>query len=201
MNYTEIVNAAKMYADRNDLEVSDNIDTFIIMAESRMNRLLLTYEQTHRIQTSTRSDQEYYSLPDEYNGMRSITYTSESGVEVNIDYVTPEFINNYDTTSGKYVYTIINQQIQISPRLGAAGILEIVFYRKVGNLNKTNPVNWCSISNPDIYICGIICEIETFVKNYDVAKMWDSRMERGIKELVDIDIDKRWTGTTLTIRT
>ena len=39
MNYTQIVNASKGYADREDIEVSESMPIFVAMAEARMNRV------------------------------------------------------------------------------------------------------------------------------------------------------------------
>ena len=48
MNYSELVAASIAYADRYDLEVSQNMDIYIVMVESRINRLLKTRKQSAR---------------------------------------------------------------------------------------------------------------------------------------------------------
>ena len=77
MNYTDLVGAARAYADREDADVGNNMDIFIIMAEARMNRLLKTREQSTRAYVATVDDQEYYSLPPDYAGMRDIQLNSD----------------------------------------------------------------------------------------------------------------------------
>lgn len=209
MNYTELVAAAKSYADRNDIEVSDNIDTFIIMAESRINRVLRTYEQTHRIFTTTILGQEFYALPRDYNGMRVIQYNDgqvdgEGSKSHPMKMLSPEMMVEIQSKPAEslddYYYTIVGQQIQVHPTLPASGTLEILFYRKVPTLSIVDQSNWCSENHPDIYLSGIIAEIELFVKNYDTAQMWDVRMTRAIKELHGSDIDKRWAGNPMVMR-
>lgn len=206
MNYNDITAAAKLYADRQDLEVSDNIDTFILMAESRINRLLKTMDQTHRIYTNTFGGQEYYSLPEEYNGMRSIQFNSgdaDASKVITLEYVTPETIATMQQSSHpeqKHYYTIVSNQIQLHSPLPGGGTIEIVFYRKVPNLTATEKTNWLSEDYPDIYIAGILTEIELFVKNYDIAKTWDAKMSRSIEELKSVDIENRWAGNSLTMR-
>lgn len=206
MDYTEIVSAAQMYADRQDFEVNQSIDIFILMAEARINRKLKTYEQTHRIFTSTKKDQEFYALPDDYNGMRAIQYNTglvdEKGTKsISLEYVTPETLVDYQLEQkGGYYYSIVGQQIQVHPILPTGGTLELLFYRKVPNLNSQSKSNWCSNTNPDIYISGLCAEIELFVKNYDASQLWDQRMSRAIKELSDNDFDNRWAGNPLQMR-
>lgn len=204
MNYSEITEAAKRYVDRSDYEVSESMDIFIYMAEARINRMLKTYEQTHRIFTATKDGYEYYTLPSDYNGMRSIQFNtliadSEESKVSTMEYVTPETIAQYKQIglTGGYYYSIVAQQIQVYPMLPSGGSIEILFYRKVPPLSNQNPTNWCSDNNPDIYLSGICAEIATFVKDYNAASGWDAKMSRAISELKDSDFDKRWTGTPI----
>lgn len=207
VTYDEIVNAATAYSDRYDIDVKSNMQIFIIMAEARINRVLKVREQTHRIYTPTVEGKEYYTLPHEFNGMRSIQFNhggvDDGSLPVPLNYVTPEVItrmqhSEYDEQL--QYYTIINNQIQLHKTLPGKGTLEMVFYRKVPPLNKDNAINWMSADHPDIYLAGVIAEIETFVKNYEVAQGWDAKMSRSIDELADNDISARWTGAPLAMR-
>lgn len=204
MDYAEIVKLSQAYADRVDAEISSNIDSFIKMAESRINRGLRVAEQTHRVYTQSIADREYYTLPPEFNGMRVIQFNSgqvDNSEVMVIEYVTPEQITTCQAkgNSNNY-YTIINNQIQFHPTLPAEGTIEMVFYRKVPNLNATDNTNWLSETNPDIYIAALTCEIELFVKNIDASAIWNQRMQDSIERLRSNDIDKRWTGVGLTMR-
>lgn len=208
MDYIQIINASKAYADRNDIEVSDNMDTFILMAEARINRGLKTANQTHRIFTKTVYGREFYTLPSDYNGMRSVHFNTgevdaEGSQAKQLYYATPEQIVDLQENSpitDVYYYTILNDQLQLHSTLPGNGTIEMVFFRKVPNLNSENKTNWISINDPDIYLSGICAEIELFAKNYDSASLWDSRMTRAIGELEINDIRNRWAGNTLTIR-
>lgn len=208
MNYAELVAAAKAYADRQDIEVNDNIDTFILMAEARINRALKTANQTHRIFTNTAEGREFYTLPPDYNGMRAVHFNTgkvdaEGSQAKQLYYATPEQIVDYQEigpNTGVYYYTILNDQLQLHSTLPGKGTIEMVFFRKVPNLNKDDNINWISQDDPDIYLSGICAEIELFVKNYDAAQLWDARMSRAIEELETNDIRNRWAGNTMTIR-
>lgn len=205
MNYEEVVNAAKAYADRNDIEVSNSVDTFILMAEARMNRVLKTREQSARIYTPTVTDQEYYGLPSDFRGMRDIqlnTESSEGSLKAPMNYLSPMSFNIEQNRpyNGSLYYTIIANQFQIHPKQDVGNSIEIVYYQKVPNLNNLNIENWMSIDSPDIYLAGIVAEIEKFVKNYEVASAWDASMTRSISELKESDSAERWSGAPLTIR-
>jgi len=206
MNYTELVAASKAYADRQDIEVANNIDIFILMAEARINRVLKTREQTARAYAPTQSGDEYYSLPSDYAGMRDVQLNSAipTGVHTQkqFNYVNPEQFNirRDQTYCGVLYYTIIDKQIQIYPIQEAGLSIEMVYYQRVTNLSLTNETNWMSDSHPDIYLAGITAEVETFAKNYDVAMGWTDRMSNAINELDKADETERWSGQPLVVR-
>jgi hypothetical protein len=208
MNYAELIAAAQAYADRQDIEVANNLDTFIIMAEARMNRVLKTRKQSARATTPTVTGQSYYSLPDDFAGIRDIQLNTDPGGSEpsgkSYSYLSPEQMNNRE--DGPFVnqryYTIIANQFQIFPQEEAGSQIEIVYYQKVPNLNSTEgeDENWMSLSHPDIYLAGLVAEIELFAKNYDVAKGWHDRMSLAIDELDQSDTVERWSGVALTVR-
>ena len=57
-----------------------------------------------------------------------------------------------------------------------------------------------SADHPDIYLAGLITEIESFTKNYDAAQIWDAKMTRMIEELRTDNEESLWAGNTLTTR-
>ena len=208
MNYTGIIDAAKAYCDRVDVEVNKNVRVFVLMAEARINRTLKVTEQTHRVYTKTMEGKEFYSLPEEFNGMRVVHFNTgavdkEYSATIQLHYVTPEQMIDMQESAyseqQKY-YTILNNQLQLHQPLPNGGTIEMVMYRKVPPLSESNPSNWMSIDNPDIYLAGVSAEIEMFVKNYDAAKLWDDRMTRSIEELKENDATNRWSGNTMVMR-
>lgn len=206
MNYTELVAASKAYADRQDIEVDANIDNFILMAEARMNRVLKTREQTTRIYAPTIEDQEFYTLPPDFSGMRDIQLNSAlpstEHSQTQFNYMTPEQFNirRDQTYAGSLFYTVVANQLQIFPIQEAGLSIELIYYQKVPNLSLDNLTNWMSESHPDIYLAGITSEIEIFAKNYKVGKAWDDRMARAIGELEKADVEERWSGQPLVVR-
>lgn len=206
MNYNDLVAASIAYADRNDIEVNQNIDVFILMAEARMNRLLKTREQSGRFYTPTVEDQEYYVLPDDFLGVRDIQLNTTSDPSTaktkQLHYLSPEQMNARDDApfNGTHYYTIIANQFQIYPKQAAGKTIEIVYFQKVPNLNEINNTNWMSESHPDIYLASMVAEIEIFAKNYDIATGWEDRLSTAINELATTDTIERWSGGALQMR-
>jgi len=207
MNYQELVSAAKAYADREDIEVSDNMDTYIILAEARINRVLKTRKQSTRISTPTIQGAEYYCVPADYAGLRDIQINSALPSQPHstspMNYLNPQQFNiqRGKPYAGSLYYTIIADQIQIYPCQNAGKSIELVYFQKVPNLNESSPTNWMAESHPDIYLSGMVSEIELFAKNYEVAKGWYDRMSIAIDELETSDEIEKYSGAPLTIRT
>lgn len=207
MNYVELVDAAKAYADRQDAEVSDNIGIFFFMAEARINRLLKTREQSTREYIATEDGEEYYDLPDDYAGMRNIQLDSDlppSDHSVTpFSYLQPEAMDHIRQREygGILYYTVIANKIQVYPCISEGNYIELVYYQKVPPLSNNNKNNWISDHHPDIYLSGLCAEISVFVKDYVIGEAWDARMTRAIEELDMSDETERWSGSQLMIRT
>ncbi len=207
MNYQELVDASVAYSDRyTDIEVSSNLNTFIILVEARINRLLKTRQQTARVYTPTVNNQEFYALPPDWRGMRHIeiiktTSQSKPNTSASISITDPQsFENKKSNPDGLNYYLIIDDQIKITPILSAGCSLEIVYYQKVPNLNINNVTNWLSIDHPDIYLAGITGEISLFAKDYDAATGWFNRLSVAVEELDTVDWKERWSGDPLQVR-
>lgn len=206
MDYTGLVDASKAYSDRYDSEVSENIDVFILMIESRVNRLLKTRKQSARLEIPTIDDTEFYDLPADYAGLRSIEYHSELRPNdysvCHMSIVTPEQMaaRRGEPFGGSYYYTIIGNQLQVFPMIATGAAIELIYYQKVPNLSDVDTTNWLSEDYPDIYLAGMMYEIETFVKNHDVADIWLKRLGSAVGELDTADVTERWSGSTLVTR-
>jgi hypothetical protein len=208
MTYTELVAASKAYADRNDFEVSSNMDTFIILTEAKINRLLKTRKQSTRSVTPTVFNQEYYALPEDYSGMRNIQLNSSPNNQdhsvCTFHLVNPDQLDEYRSKpyGGKLYYCVIANQFQIYPKQDAGKQIEIAYYQKVPNLKNTvtNNENWMSMDHPDIYLSGMCAEISLFAKDYQAADGWTKRMGIAVGDLDESDTEERWSAGPLQMR-
>jgi len=203
MNYTEVVNLALSYSDRNDLEVADRMDDFLRVVESRINRKLKVQEMSVRSYVQTSDDKEYYTLPNDFAGLRDIEVKSSTTAtgRTTLKYLNPEQLNNVNENSAGVYYTIVAGQLQIRPRRPSGEVIEIIYYRRVPPLNATvQPENWVSINYPDIYLFGLMVEISSFAKDAEAKVLWDERFLMGLNELQDDDFSSRWSGTALQVR-
>lgn len=207
MNYRELIAAAQLYADRNNIEISGSIDIFITMAEARMNRVLKTREQSARWYTPVVPFLEYYSMPLDYRGMRNLKLlvgipSNNDNETVKMNYVPPESMDSVARTGakGEVYFTIEANQLRIYPAQEVGCTLEMLYYQKVPNLTLENDTNWMSEEHPDIYLAGMVSEIEIFTKNYEVGKAWDDKMSRCIAELEESDVTEMTSGPQMIVK-
>lgn len=202
MNYTELVAAAKAYADRYDTEVSDNIPTFVLFAEARINRKLRVREMSTHYQIPTVTDQESYALPTDFLSMRSI-YIDNGGAKIPMTLSTPQEADNYTSIEGPgggYYYLIKEDKLFIAPTQDTGSDIELTYYQRVTPINGSNATNWMSDDYPDVYLAAMMYEIEAFVKNADGAAAWKGRFDEAISEISLSDGSDRWSGTPISMR-
>lgn len=203
MTYDELVALVKAYSDRYDAEVADNIDNFMRLAEMRISRLLRVRDMTARAKIATEDDAEYYPLPLDFAGIRDIEL-QDNGSRYTMSYANPEQMNSLhsgaDSVSG-YYYTIVANQLHVKPEQPAGKFIELVYYQTVPALTSSNFFNWVSLYHAELYLSGMMIEVQSFVKNAEGMKLWSERFNAAANELSVTDQNDRWSGTPLQVRT
>jgi hypothetical protein len=201
MNYKDIVDAAKAYADRYDEELADSMGSFTRVVEAKINNALRTGDQSVRAQIWLRSDEEYYSLPCDWGGARDVEILHEGEQHGRtLVYLAPEEINKLSRRQGGHnYYTIIAGQIQIAPPADHQ-ILEVVYYQRLPELSEDDDTNWLTDKNPDAYIFGLCTEISAFAKDPIQFEIWKQRFNEAMIDITREDQITRWSGPALRVQ-
>jgi len=208
MNYTEIISAAVNYSDRTDAATASNLDSFLLVVESRVNKRLKTQEQGSRTSLPILTGQTLFDMPADFAGLRDISVKSADRKRT-LKYTTPEGMNNLeDNPSALYQvpenhdqwYSIIANQIQIFPEQLITSTIELVYYKKVPNLNPTAANNWLSDNHPECYIFGLMVEISSYAKDTESAIGWDARFKEAMDDIYIDDQKSRWSGPPLQVQ-
>jgi hypothetical protein len=209
MTYDEIVTISLSYADRQDTAVTSRVDLFMRMVESRINRLLVIEDMSIRYAFPAPNPANgRYDIPADFSAIRDIAIVNslESRDRLTLSLINSEQMNTATSTvnvdnSLKHFYQILNSQIVIQPPItDGEKYLEIVYYGNVIPLTATVGTNWISNNHPDLYIDGILVEINAFVKDAEAAAMWDGRFKQVITELTDADNTLVYSGNPLQTR-
>ena len=201
MNYQEISDTAFAYADRKDANTIAQFPAFMKIVESRINRMLKTFDMSSRAMMPVVTGQFYYGLPDDFAGLRSIALVpaaDQNGTRTTLEYVSPEQMNIAQVSNAP-VYTLVANQVQINPYTDTY-LLEIIYYRRLPPLTTALASNWLSASSPDVYVFGVMVEIMAYVKNPENATLWNGRFAEALAEITKEDDILRWSGTPLTVK-
>lgn len=206
MNYAEIKAAtigSASYSNREDQDFIDNFDNMLRVVEARINRYLKTLEMTARA-TITTSDQEYYALPTDFNGMIDLEVKDSltTAKRYTAVYVSPEALNTLSTnglsaSDNVYYYSIVDNQLQILPTTDLY-TLEAIYYVRLTALSDTNE-NFIAQNNPDAYIYGLLVEINAISKDRDSSQIFDGRFKEALAEIKSNDVRKT-RGTNMQIQ-
>ena len=197
MNRANLFDLIKLYSDRFDADVEDALPYLLKLAEGRLSRMMRVKEMSDVWSTEIVDGREYYTLPDDFAGMRNIQYIWESQQKATPSYVNPEQGNR---TKNGYYYTIITNRLRVIPVLTGSGIIELAYYRRILPLVNDADTNWLLTKNPDVYVSALMAEVEAFVKNDERHVMWVSKMDSYLDEINHKDRDDRWSGHSLSVK-
>jgi hypothetical protein len=209
MTYDEIVTISLAYADRTDSAVVTRIDLFMRMVESRINRLLVIEDMSIRyVFPEPNPTNGRYNLPSDFSAIRDIAIVNSLDItdRDTLALINPEQMNTATNTvnidnSLKHFYQILNNQLVVQPIVvDGSHFLEIVYYGNIVPISLTNETNWISSNHPDLYINGILVEINAFVKDPEATALWDGRFRQVIDELGKADNLLVYSGTPLVTR-
>lgn len=209
MNYSEIKALALSFTDRTDAQTENNVDGFLRMVESRVNRKIRTMDMSTEVDIPIVADQEGYALPAGYGGSRQIKWV-DGGARKTITLVTPEKLDSManipdgqvvgDLSQNEISGYIDDDQIKIWPTQ-SSGNINMLYYMKVPVLDDVDTTNWLSDDYPDCYVFGLCVEISAFVKDEEAKSAWDVRFKEALLEIKIEDKHNRWSGAPMQMQT
>lgn len=202
MVYEDIVASALAYTDKADaVDVIANIDRFLRVVESRVNRILQTRLQSKRARLICDPTVEYYGLPYDYGGLRDVLIIDNDKPTMSMRYLAPEAMNQHVTFNGmEPSYSVVSNQIRVWPLMPTSKQLEIIYYQRLEPISVGRNENWMTRLAPDVYIFGLVVEICAFIKDADAGSLWNDRFKEALAELDADDHRDLWSGPSPTIQ-
>ena len=208
MDYQTVIDVSLGYADRADsVPIASNMDNFLRVVESRVNRALLTQKMSTTAYTPIDTTALYpnrYPLPEDFLSERSIRITQQELLTYSstLSLVNPEQMANLRNNNSAYAaYCIISGYIEIWPvpvnTDTSTYILEINYFRRVPALSPATVNNWLSDTNPDCYVFGLLTEINSFAKDGEAAMLWDTRFKQALDEITLLNERATYSGNPI----
>lgn len=206
MNYTEIKDTALGYADRQDTEITSRIDLFLKMVEARINRKIESQEAIATVHTIIVNNVFEYTLPTDFRELQDIKIvnTDNENYSYPLELSSPERVTTFRLDgSDQRIYTVIGNTVQICSNPYDATlnlVLEITYKQKIPALTSLATTNWISNNHPDLYVFGLMAEINAFVKDANASMLWEQRFNTVLDEIDLFESRYRWSGPTLKVK-
>jgi len=197
MNYTELQQEVQDFAHRTDL--SSKMDTFVLLAESIINKELRVTEQETILPVSF--DTTYFDLPTDFLEMRAM-HIELAGARVPLKQLSPQQLDaQYSRATGKpRAYAMHGGQFEFRPGIDGGDPYpgEITYFAKVPSLidNASTDV----LTNyPMIYLAAMMIQVYIYVQDQEQLNVWLTAFSTEIAVANKTALAGRYVLPTITI--
>ena len=184
--YSGLIEAVPKYIGRDDSEIKERMDDFIILVESEVNQRLRVRDNLCWSDGNISTETRFMPLPCNYLEMKQI-FLIVQGEQSKIDHVHPDAINVKSYVDTPSCYTI-GSCIELDCVGCEAYKISMNYYAEISPLSATNDSNWLTIKHPSVYLEGLKWAANSFIENTDMADRSLSKMIALIEHLNGVDI-------------
>ena len=193
MNYTEITNAIKEYADNTETTFVNNIPNFVRQTEERIYRSILIPELRKNVTTSLTTSNRFLAKPTDFLAVFSIAVVDGSS---NYSFLLPKDVNFIreaypaTATSGLPVYYSLfdGDNFLIAPTPDSTYTVQLHYYYDPPSI-VTSSTSWLGDNAEATLLYGTLVEAYTFMKGEaDIISFYKTRYDEamaGLQQLAD----------------
>lgn len=182
MNYTQLVAAIANLIHRTDL--ASAIPTFILLAETRMNRFLRVRQMEIDLAATSISN-NVIPLPFDAVDVKALWVPGYEGTPLKRQSL--DSVLSAGLTGTPTMYARKGEQDIF---INGGGDVQGVLYRQIPSLTELAPTNWLATEAPDVYLYGALVQCAIYTKADKTA--YDEQYLTAINELSGND--NRYTG-------
>ena len=152
-------------------DLTDEIPSFIALAEAQMNRRLRVRPMTARLAQNWNG--EYVELPGDFLSERLVKLTT-GGTTV-LRYLTPEEMDAKirAPASGKpRFYALYGAELRLHPIPDQTYAAELVYLQALPALSDSNASNWLLAVHPDAYLYGALTQSAPYLRADERLQTW-----------------------------
>lgn len=182
MNYTELVAAIVALIHRTDLTAS--IPTFILLAETKMNRFLRV-RQMESVLAATPVVDNVITLASDIADVKALWVPGYEGTPLNRQSLDSVLASGLTGTPTQYARRGLSDLF-----INGGGDVQGVLYDKIPALTEAAPTNWLASEAPDVYLYGALIQCAIYTKADKT--IYEEAYQNAINELSGND--NRYTG-------
>lgn len=179
------------YSHRGDL--SDQIDIFIMSAESRINRLLRVSLMEKMVTTTTPSS--LVKVPADFLELRNFEVDGRAASMTTLP------VLDRDRDSQKLQIALSGSHFELRPTIypeNPVGI-KINYYAKIPTLIGTTSENELLENYPFLYLYACMLEASLFTQDDNRISVWKSAFEFEIEQSNDQDLYRNYSGAVMSV--
>lgn len=171
---------------RNSRADDSTLSGCVSLAEAEMNRTLRSRRQVARV-VAVISD-ELSAVPTDFAAPKVMKVNSPSKGRVRI--ITSQQMAAMkdelsSTPTGRPAYASVEgEEFEYYPIPDGDYDVELTYYQKVPALSDAAPSNWVLADHPDLYLAGGLWQAFAFLKNAEMATLWEAKF-RGLMEAIN----------------
>ncbi len=189
MTYNSLVADIEVYAERSESAFTDQIPSFISLAENRLTAEVkaLGYQRyvTGAINGNT------VDKPARWRNTISLNITTNSErvflKERSYDYCRLYSPNPSSTGVPKYYADYGYEHFFIAPTPDAVYDFELAYYERPEPLAPANQTNWTTQYAPQLLLYASLIEAATFLKNPDQLQVWQALYAKAVEGIARED--------------
>lgn len=183
------------YLARNDM--TDQIPSFIKLAEARMSRELQNAMLEEVAQADIVADQRFITLPADLRSIREVA-TIDGTTRTGLRYLAPAQLDedkkqNPTRTDLSY-FSITSQDLELWACPSKDMKIEIVYNEGVQALSDSQPTTTMLTRHPDAYLYGALAHAYDYLQDETRAQSYDAKFTRALAEVMR-DTEKQRFGT------
>jgi hypothetical protein len=191
-----------------DTTLIARVPTFIQLFEAKMNRTLFSRQMETRSQAitdpSVTSEPEFVALPADFQTMRRIRLSSETG-KPRLDFLSGTQMDEKRTSVANVsgvprYFSIFGNEIELFPTPAAITTLEMIYRQNLPSLNA-NSTNWLLALAPDAYLFGALLESAPYIKQDARIQVWGAAVQSALADLNSLGSNSAFNAGPMQVRT
>lgn len=206
---TDLQTACVEYLARDqDATLIARIPTFIQLFEGTMNRTLFSRQMESRTQAitdpSVTSEPEFVALPADFQTMRRIRLSSETG-KPSLQFLSGTQMDEMrtriaDVSSIPCYFSVFGNEIELLPTPAAITTLEMIYRQNLPSLNS-NSTNWLLTLAPDAYLFGVLLQSAPYIKQDGRIQVWAAAVQSALNDLNNLGSNSAFNAGPMQVRT
>jgi hypothetical protein len=199
-NYTELKSTIASFLNRDDL--TSVIPTFILLAESQINRDVRHWQMESRSSGQQTGGDQYSQLPADW--IETIRLTLASGNKAPLQFISIADMasrrSSVNDAAGTPAYfSHVQGQIEMFPTPSQDTDIELLYYAKVPAL-ETNTTNWLLTEAPDVYLYGALLHSAPYLHDDARLAVWAQLYSAAVARINQSSDASKFSGTGLKMK-